>query len=354
MAVQYNPQTIDFSALAGIGQNLGGALGQHNLGTAMQDAMTNGSYDYDKMISVLAGRMPLAAAKLATQKFETEAEAAYRNAVLGAKVAEANRPPGPTTAMQDAEYFAGLPEGDPRRQYAPRGGAEKPREFSVADTDKLGDEAGSANELAGLITNFKKDYGGYSVPGQLGMAKAGYPTMNDTDVVAAQWWDDYGLWVEKARNELYKANVSPADRAEFEKSRVTPKTDPSAITKNLRKQHGIMARNIQRKRDTLKASNFDPVAIDTALKLDELPAEEAVPPTAGGPQVVKTSKVLPDGTVIPPTEASAAPAPAPGGAPSPPPKLRGRALQFNSAMNLFKDKSTGELFNVNGDPVASQ
>jgi uncharacterized short protein YbdD (DUF466 family) len=65
MPVQYNPQTIDFSALAGIGQNIGGALGQHNLGTAMKDAMTNGVPDYNKMVAVLQERRPDMAAKMA-------------------------------------------------------------------------------------------------------------------------------------------------------------------------------------------------------------------------------------------------------------------------------------------------
>jgi hypothetical protein len=74
----YVPQNINFSDLAGIGQNIGGALGQHNLGTAMQGAMTDGVYDYDKMIAVLAGRRPELAAKLATQKLEADALAGYR------------------------------------------------------------------------------------------------------------------------------------------------------------------------------------------------------------------------------------------------------------------------------------
>jgi hypothetical protein len=118
MPVQYNPQTIDFSALAGIGQNIGGALGQHNLGTAMQDAMTNGVYDYDKMISVLAGRRPLAAAELATEKLKADALAQYRRDSL------APEPMQPTPEMRNAEHFGNMPEGDPRRAYGPRTNAQ--------------------------------------------------------------------------------------------------------------------------------------------------------------------------------------------------------------------------------------
>jgi hypothetical protein len=52
MTIPYNPTPIDFSALAGIGQNIGGALGQHNLGTAMRDSGAigpDGTLDYNKM-----------------------------------------------------------------------------------------------------------------------------------------------------------------------------------------------------------------------------------------------------------------------------------------------------------------
>jgi hypothetical protein len=60
----YVPQNINFGALSDMGQNLGGALGQHNFGSAMQGAMTNGKPDYNKMIAVLQERKPLAAAKM--------------------------------------------------------------------------------------------------------------------------------------------------------------------------------------------------------------------------------------------------------------------------------------------------
>jgi hypothetical protein len=68
MTIPYNPTPIDFSALAGIGQGLGGALGQHNLGTAMRDSGAigpDGTLDYNKMVAVLAERRPELAAKMA-------------------------------------------------------------------------------------------------------------------------------------------------------------------------------------------------------------------------------------------------------------------------------------------------
>jgi hypothetical protein len=67
MTIPYNPTPIDFSALAGIGQNIGGAIGQHNLGTAMRDSGAigpDGTINYNKMVAVLAERRPDMAAKL--------------------------------------------------------------------------------------------------------------------------------------------------------------------------------------------------------------------------------------------------------------------------------------------------
>ncbi len=43
-----------------------------------------------------------------------------------------------------------------------------------------------------------------------------------------------------------------------------------------------------------------------------------------------------------------------GGASGVPAKLVGRTLQFNPAMNLYRDKQSGEMFNVNGEPVSGQ
>jgi hypothetical protein len=74
MAVAFNPATIDFSALAGIGQNIGGAIGQHNLSTAMRDSGAigaDGTLDYNKMVAVLAERRPELAAKLVASQQDT-------------------------------------------------------------------------------------------------------------------------------------------------------------------------------------------------------------------------------------------------------------------------------------------
>jgi hypothetical protein len=81
MTIAFNPTPIDFSSLSNLGQNIGGALGQHNLGTAMQGAMgpDGKTPDFQKMIAVLAGRgQHVAAAKLLTEQMQADALAGYR------------------------------------------------------------------------------------------------------------------------------------------------------------------------------------------------------------------------------------------------------------------------------------
>jgi hypothetical protein len=65
MPVQYNPTPIDFSALAGIGQNIGQGYQRRALANDMQGAIgPDGTIDYNKAISVLMQRNPIAAMKL--------------------------------------------------------------------------------------------------------------------------------------------------------------------------------------------------------------------------------------------------------------------------------------------------
>jgi hypothetical protein len=177
MTIAFNPTPIDFSSLANLGQNIGGALGQHNLGTAMQSAIgPNGEYDYNKMISVLAGRNPMLAAKLATDAKEAEALAAYRKDSLvppevrlydhvypGRRGADAG-PPAPGTVQ--------VAQGD-----APQGGP------SLADflTDKKGGKPGEIardKEFGKEVADWRAGGGFAAVSRQLGQLGAGVDALD--------------------------------------------------------------------------------------------------------------------------------------------------------------------------------
>jgi hypothetical protein len=128
MTIPFNNTPINFSALADMGQNIGGALGLNSLNNAMQGAMgpDGKTPDFNKMVAVLAsrGQGPLAA-KLMTQKMEADALAGYRRDSLvpepvrlynhiygnGGRGAD-NGPPAPGT-VQVAQGGGAQGEGDP-------------------------------------------------------------------------------------------------------------------------------------------------------------------------------------------------------------------------------------------------
>jgi hypothetical protein len=358
MPVQYNPQTIDFSALAGIGQNIGGAVGQHNLGTAMQDAIgPNGEYDYDKMISVLSGRMPLAAAKLATQRLETEADNEYRRGMLDVARFNAAKPPsGNYQSTPYGEIFDGntgqvVGGGGPQRA---GGSAVNPNWFPTKNQDEA--KAGShyktgaaANaELTAMgnvpaqdssVSGAASSIADQSSDGILGMFAHSFTSAN-----RQKFKNSATAFINSINRRDSGATVN-ANEWRTAKQLYIPVPGDDADTVTLKAQRR------KAKLDSIAGEAgpmFDPRAPEPIPTAAPAPAQTLAPPTP-----VQTSTVRPDGTVVPPTEASASPAPG-RAAPPPPPKLRGRALQFNSAMNLFRDKATGEFFNVNGDPVASQ
>jgi hypothetical protein len=360
MPFQYNPPTIDFSALAGIGQNIGGALGQHNLGTAMQEAIgPDGSYDYNKMIGVLAGRNPMLAAKLATQKSETDAENEYRRGMLDIARYNAAKPPtgdfraDPYGRIFDGNTGAYVGGGGPQQA---GGSATNPHWFPTRNQDES--KAGShyktgvaANaELEGLGNVPAEDSGVSSfasgITGPIGEGMTGAVANSFVSAKRQQFKNSASALINAFNRRDSGAQISASEWRNAEELYI-PKYGDDEKT--------VAQKALRRKRKLESiAGEAGPLFDPSAAAPEPIPTADPAPAPAptSAPTPVRTSTVLPDGTVVPPTEASAAPAAR--AAPSPPPKLRGRTLQFNSAMNLFRDKATGEFFNVNGDPVASQ
>jgi hypothetical protein len=224
------------------------------------------------------------------------------------------------------------------------GSIPKPRQFSVSDTDKLSEQSTSYGELGSLIKTFKDKYSGYTFPIALEYAKKGFPTPNGPDDrEASDWWDGYKQWAEPARKLIYGV-LNRGDAEAFDSARVTPSTDPKTVKSNLAKQQQILFKAIQRKSDVLKASGYQPEAVDAALGVEAPPQPQGITVNP-----VRTMSVNPDGSMTP-TNASTATPPVSGGMPSIPSPLAGKKLQWNPTMQLFRDE-TGRLYNRNGEPV---
>jgi hypothetical protein len=143
MAVQMRPANIDWSALAGIGENVGSALAKRRQRQDFAGVVgPDGTFDYGKAMTALMQHDPQAAITLAAARERAneppssfrEFQLAQQNPQFGNFLQDDK----PTEAQRNAEYFSTLPEGDPRRAFAPRTGTslsvtEKKEVFDAED-----------------------------------------------------------------------------------------------------------------------------------------------------------------------------------------------------------------------------
>jgi hypothetical protein len=315
MAVAYQPTRIDFSDLAGIGQNIGGAIGQHNLGTAMKDAMTNGVYDYDKMIKVLAGRNPMAAAKLATQRLETEADNEYRRGMLEVSRFNAMKPPAgdyradPYGRIYDGNTGAYVGGGGPQQaggsptnpNWHPTRNQDEAKAGSHYKTGAAADAelnaAGNVPAQDSSVSGVASSIADQSSDGILGMFAHSFTSAN-----RQKFKNSATAFINSINRRDSGATVN-ANEWRTAKQLYIPVPGDDADTVALKAQRR------KAKLDSIAGEAgpmFDPSAaapepIPTA---DPAPAQTLAPPTP-----VQTSTVRPDGTVVPPTEATASAVP---------------------------------------------
>jgi hypothetical protein len=287
MPIAYNPSRIDFSALGEMGQNIGGALGQHNLGTAMQGAIKNGVYDYDQMISVLAGRNPMLAAKLATQKSETDADNEYRRGMLAIAQHKASQPmPGRIVNLPDEngvlQPFERSSDGQITRVQQP-GVGQRYKPMSVNDITKLSDEGGKAKSVAEFASTFSDDYGGYGggvdliAQTKMLLSRAGWANQKNTE--AATWWQGYDKYKNVVRNDLFGSALTPSEQEQFTKADIAPGMDPGIIRSNLALQNKLIQTGLARKSAAFKAQGYNPRVIDEAYGVQPGQQDAAAPQT---------------------------------------------------------------------------
>jgi hypothetical protein len=317
MTIPFNPTPIDFSALAGIGQNIGGALGQHNLGTAMQGAIgPDGTYDYNKMISVLAGRNPMLAAKLATQRLETEADNEYRRGMLAISQHNATKPPpgdfraDPYGRIYDGntgEYVGGgggqqqaggsptNPNWFPTRNQdeAKAGSHYKTAATANAELNAMGNVPASDSGVSSVASGIADQSG----DGILGMFAHSFTSAN------RQKFKNSASALINAFNRRDSGATINANEWRNAKELYIPVPGDDADTVKLK------ASRRKAKLDSI-AGEAGPMFDPSAAVSEPSPTQEAAAPAAPAqslapPIPVQTSTVRPDGTVVPPTEASA-------------------------------------------------
>lgn len=260
-SVPYRPVPLDFSWLAKLPEAYQEGQ-QYQREQALVDAFKSGnvgSYGDMAKLAFQSGN-PQAGIKL----IQAQAEADQRN-----------QPTWAIAPSGESMYIARGQGAGPQSVTSVGGGEgptslAKPKALNITDADKLDSIAQSTQSINDLAGSFKTDYAGYG-PGaetRMGLAKQGYMVPGITssaDKEAAQWWDSYGQWEEPIRKGLYGAVLTPNERADFTKYRVTPNTDPGVVQDYLEKQKNIWNGAVARKRAALIASGYSQNAIDSVL-----------------------------------------------------------------------------------------
>lgn len=157
---------------------------------------------------------------------------------------------------------------------APR--TRAPGQKLVNDLAKVGE---SYANLGRLNDTYKDEYGGKVMFGQARNA-IGKITGDDTGQV--QWWQDYQVYLNKVRNELFGAALTPTEQAEFEKAVVNPNMDSGEIRKNMKRQHELSARAALRQAKPNLAAGYDREVIEGALGTSLEEIEAAAKPSGPG------------------------------------------------------------------------
>lgn len=315
MPVAYNPTPIDFSALANLGQiperlRMRGLRNQFASGKFIKD----GVLDYPALVQALGAADPMAGGRAAMSYANAEADQGYRDALLGLRVAEANKPPEPTVAQRDAEFFANIKAenpNDPRLQYAPRNNQRPLSRPVVNDLAEKGEAAFKTREFE---TSFQDEYGGWGnrVIGEgANYAARNFGVGNEA---GAEWWQNYNRQKNITRNKLFGSALTAKESGEWEKADINPGMTPKAIRANLAIQRAATERAARKLANTYVRQGASPEMIEDALgySLDELGVElpgrqnAAAPPVAPGPRRVPTMSVSPAGEMTPTTLPSVA------------------------------------------------
>lgn len=301
MALQF-PQ-INWNMLSQMGDSvaeLGPIMRERQLRNEMSSLVgPEGITDWNKAYSILAKYNPNAALK-----FQSDNE--YRDALLGLRVAEANRPPDPTVAQRDAEFFSRIAQedpNDPRLKYAPRNNQRPLSRPVINDLAEKGEAAFKTREFE---TSFQDEYGGWGnrVIGEgANYAARNFGVGNEA---GAEWWQNYNRQKNVTRNKLFGSALTAKESGEWEKADINPGMTSKAIRANLAIQRAATERAARKLANTYVRQGASPEMIEDALgySLDELGVEVApgrqnasTPAPAARP--VPTMNVSPTGEMTP-------------------------------------------------------
>ena len=150
-----------------------------------------------------------------------------------------------------------------------------PRQFGVADIEKLTEEGSKARDTLRFAESFNPKFAGYkaSIVGNTAMA-IGRSLGDEAKLVgkdlpqAAQWWQDYDEFKNAVRKGTFGATLTGLEREAFERASINPGMDPKQIQENLARQKLLVTDVLKRKATGLISAGYDPKVIAETYGLD--------------------------------------------------------------------------------------
>ena len=127
----------------------------------------------------------------------------------------------------------------------------------------LASKSENAVNLRSLSNNFKDDYGGYRMDalgrGAIMLAlRSDDPAKKDF----GQWWQQYDLFANQIRNQLFGSALTRTEASAFESAMVTPGMSPTQIKANLGRQAEVAEGAFKKMSDAARAQGYSKSAID--------------------------------------------------------------------------------------------
>jgi hypothetical protein len=171
-----------------------------------------------------------------------------------------------TTALSNQLVSLRIDEARAKQEQAKDG---KPLPGPVLND--LASKSENAVNLRSLSNNFKDDYGGYRMDalgrGAIMLAlRSDDPAKKDF----GQWWQQYDLFANQIRNQLFGSALTRTEASAFESAMVTPGMSPTQIKANLGRQAEVAEGAFKKMSDAARAQGYSKSAID-ALTPDVTP-----------------------------------------------------------------------------------
>ena len=163
-----------------------------------------------------------------------------------------------TTALSNQLVSLRIDEARAKQEQAKDG---KPLPGPVLND--LASKSENAVNLRSLSNNFQDNYGGYRMDalgrGAIMLAlRSDDPAKKDF----GQWWQQYDLFANQIRNQLFGSALTRTEASAFESAMVTPGMSPTQIKANLGRQADVAEGAFKKMADAARAQGYSKSAID--------------------------------------------------------------------------------------------